>query len=208
MNSQDYKKIALPDAPGVYFFLGLKNASPKSLRPREILYIGKATSLKDRVKSYFSNDLIDTRGPRLVQMVEKAQNIKFIETQSVLEALILEASQIKKHQPYFNSKEKDDKSYNYVTITDEDFPQIFITRGQGTYGPFPNGSELREALKIIRRIFPYRDNKCTMKKPLGHSSATGEACFNSQIGLCPGVCAGLMSKRDYRKRIKYIKLFF
>jgi excinuclease ABC subunit C len=189
MNSQDYQNTNLPDTPGVYFFLGDK---------RKILYIGKATSLKDRVKSYFSKDLINTRGPRLVQMLEKTTNIKFLETQSVLEALILEANQIKKHQPYFNSKEKDDRSYNYVTITDEDFPQIFITRGHGTYGPFPNGSELREALKIIRRIFPYRDNKCSMKKP----------CFNSQIGLCPGVCAGLMNKRDYRRRIKYIKLFF
>jgi len=188
MNSQQFKKIKLPDTPGVYFFKA----------GNEILYIGKATSLKDRVTSYFSKDLINTRGPRLVQMVEKAVDIKFIETQSVLEALILEANQIKKYQPYFNSKEKDDKSYNYVTITNEDFPQISITRGQGTYGPFPNGSELREALKIIRRIFPYRDNKCSMKKP----------CFNSQIGLCPGVCAGLMNKKDYRKRIKHIKLFF
>ncbi len=189
MNSQGYKKLKLPDAPGVYFFFGPK---------KEILYIGKATSLRDRVKSYFSRDLMNTRGPRLVQMLERAQDIKFIQTQSVLEALILEANQIKKHQPYFNSREKDDKSYNYVTVTDEDFPQIFITRGNGTYGPFPNSSELREALKIIRRIFPYRDNKCTMKKP----------CFNSQIGLCPGVCAGLMNKREYKKRIKYIKLFF
>ena len=188
MNSQDYKKFKLPDTPGVYYFKAGNN----------ILYIGKATSLKDRVKSYFSKDLMITRGPRLVQMIEKAKNIKFIETQSVLEALILEANKIKKYQPYFNTKEKDDRSYNYVTITDEDFPQVLITRGQGTYGPFPNGNELREALKIIRRIFPYRDNKCSMKKP----------CFNSQIGLCPGICAGLMNKRDYRRRIKYIKLFF
>ena len=195
MNSQGFKKTALPDTPGVYFFLGPKN---------KILYIGKATSLKDRVKSYFSKDLMATRGPRLVQMLEKALDIKFIETESVLEALILEANQIKKHQPHFNTTEKDDRSYNYVTITDEDFPQILITRGHGTFGPFPYGGELREALKIIRRIFPYRDNKCSMKKP----------CFNSQIGLCPGVCLpaqagiGKMNKRDYRKRIKYIKLFF
>jgi excinuclease ABC subunit C len=204
MNSQDLQKLNLPDAPGVYFFIGPK---------KEILYIGKATSLKDRVRSYFSKDIAKTRGPLIVKMLEEARTVRYTETQSVLEALMLEASQIKKYQPVANVKEKDNKSFNMVIITDEDFPRILVVRSRNlahwklsqkeykvkaTYGPFPSSSELREALKIIRKIFPYRD-KCVIG---------GKPCFNAQIGLCPGVCAGWMSKRDYRKQVKRISLFF
>jgi len=189
MKSQDLKKCALPDTPGVYFFK----------RGKKILYIGKATSIKDRVKSYFSCDILLTRSPLIAKMLEEAKKIKCVETDSVLEALILEASEIKKHQPFYNSKEKDDKSYNYVSLTREDFPKLLITRGSGTYGPFPHSSELREALKIIRKILPFRDEKCKI---------TGRPCFNAQIGLCPGPCAGWVSKKDYRKIIQHLKLFF
>ena len=204
MNSQDYKKTNLPDAPGVYFFLGPK---------KEILYVGKATSLKDRVKSYFSNDLLKTRGPLLMKMVEEAKTIDFTTTDSVLEALLLEASQIKQWKPPYNSRDKDNKSFNTVVITDEDFPQILVVRARNLehwhkiskdlkirsyFGPFPHGGELREALKIIRKIFPYRDEKCTLKKK----------CFNAQIGLCPGVCAGQITSKEYKKVVRRIELFF
>ncbi|MEK9171988.1 MAG: excinuclease ABC subunit C, partial [Patescibacteria group bacterium] len=189
MNSQDLKKFKLPDTPGVYFFL----------RGKQILYIGKATSLKDRVKSYFARDILLSRSPLIAKMIEEAEKIEFIETDSVLEALILEASEIKKYQPVYNSKEKDDKSYNYITITEEDFSKVLVTRGVGTYGPFPHGGELKEALKIIRKIFPFRDSKCKFN---------GRPCFNAQIGLCPGPCAGWISKKDYRKIIYHLRLFF
>ena len=179
----------LPDAPGVYFFK----------KGKKILYIGKATSLKDRVKSYFARDILLTRGPLIKKMLEEANKIEFVQTDSVLEALILEAHEIKRYQPVFNSKEKDDKSYNFVTFTKEDFPKVIVTRGSGTYGPFPHGGELKEALKIIRKIFPYRDGKCKL---------AGKPCFNAQIGLCPGPCAGWISKKDYRKIIRHLKLFF
>lgn len=168
-------------------------------KDRKILYIGKATSLKDRVKSYFARDILMTRSPLIAKMLEEADRIEFIQTDSVLEALILEANEIKKHQPLYNSREKDDKSYNYVTITQEDFPKVVITRGFGTYGPFPYGSELKEALKIIRKIFPYRDDKCKI---------SGRLCFNAQIGLCPGPCAGEISREDYRRGIRNLRLFF
>src|SRR3990167_6223697 len=141
MKSQDLKKFALPDAPGVYFFR----------HGRQILYIGKATSLKDRVKSYFARDILLTRSPLIKKMLVEAIEVEFIQTDSVLEALILEADQIKKHQPYYNSKEKDDKSYNFVTITKEDFPKVIVIRGSGTYGPFPHSGELKEGLKIVRK---------------------------------------------------------
>ena len=179
----------LPDSPGVYFFQ----------KGKDILYVGKATSLKDRVKSYFVRDILFTRSPLIAKMLEEAERVEFIQTDSVLEALILEANEIKKNQPYYNSKEKDDKSYNFVTITKEEFPKVTITRGLGTYGPFPYGGELKEALKIIRKIFPYRDVKCKL---------SGKPCFNAQIGLCPGPCAGWISKLEYRKIIRNIKLFF
>lgn len=189
MKLTDLKKFNLPDAPGVYFFK----------RGSRILYIGKATSLKDRVKSYFARDILLTRSPLIAKMLEEAKKIEFIQTDSVLEALLLEANEIKKHQPVYNSKEKDDKSYNYVTVTKEDFPKVLITRGSGTYGPFPHGAELKEALKIIRKIFPFRDDKCKLG---------GKRCFNAQIGLCPGPCAGRISKKDYRRIIRHLTLFF
>lgn len=189
MKIADLKKFNLPDVPGAYFFK----------QGKEILYVGKATSLCDRVKSYFVKDILLSRGPRIVKMLEESDMVEFIQTDSVLEALILEAAQIKKYQPIYNAREKDDKSYNFVTITKEDFPKVVITRGSGTYGPFPHATELKKALKIIRKIFPFRDEKCKL---------TGRPCFNAQIGLCPGPCAGLISKADYRKQIRNIKLFF
>src|SRR3990167_7289418 len=105
------KISCLPDAPGVYFFLNSK---------REILYIGKATSLRDRVKSYFGRDLLSSRSLLIEKMAGESSDIKFQKTDSVLEALILEANLIKKHKPRYNTQEKDDKSWNYVVITDEE----------------------------------------------------------------------------------------
>lgn len=163
--------------------------------------MGKATSLCDRVKSYFSKDIFLSRGPRIVKMLEEADRVEYAQTDSVLEALILEVNEIKKHQPIYNAKEKDDKSYNFVTVTKEEFPKIVITRGSGDYGPFPHSGELKEALKIIRKIFPFRDEKCRI-------TPKQKPCFNAQLGLCPGPCAGWISKTEYRKQIRKIKLFF
>src|SRR3989338_5633861 len=157
--SQKMKRLIekLPDEPGVYFFRKGKN----------ILYIGKATSLRSRVKSYFSKDLFETRGPKIIKILSQINKIDYKITDSVLEALILEANLIKKYQPIGNSVQKDDKSFNYVVITKEAFPRVLIVRGnelpdwaegvKATFGPFPHGLELREGLKIIRKIFPFRD---------------------------------------------------
>ncbi|MBP7811290.1 MAG: GIY-YIG nuclease family protein [Candidatus Moranbacteria bacterium] len=192
----------LPECPGVYFFLDAAD---------EILYIGKATSLRDRVRSYFSGDISETRGPKIVLMLERAQSIAYCEMDSVLEALFLESRLIKVHQPVYNTDEKDDKSFNHVVITAEDFPRVLVVRGrdfaQGKFrdpirkifGPFPAGTALREVMKIIRRIFPFRD-MCT--------PGSGKACFSSQVGLCPGVCVGTLSAAEYRKIIRRIELFF
>lgn len=194
-------KHKLPDAPGVYIFK----------KGRSILYVGKATSLRDRVRSYFSKDLVAGRGSRIVKMVEEASSLSYEERSSVLEALILEANLIKKHQPPYNVDEKDNKSFNYVVITKEDYPHVLLVRGRELYqgwnksdikhlfGPFPEGGSLKEALRIIRRIFPYSDT-CT--------AGLGKPCFNRQIGLCPGVCSGEVSKTEYAHTIRNIKELF
>ncbi|MDQ5976320.1 MAG: hypothetical protein QG664_233 [Patescibacteria group bacterium] len=192
----------LPECPGVYFFLDAAD---------EFLYIGKATSLRDRVRSYFSGDISETRGPKIVLMLDRARSIAYCETDSVLEALLLESRLIKEYQPAYNTDEKDDKSFNHVVVTDEDFPRVLVVRGrdfaQGKFrdpvrrifGPFPAGTALREVMKIIRRIFPFRDT-CI--------PGSGQTCFSSQVGLCPGVCTGTLPAVEYRKTIRRIELFF
>ena len=190
MQSQGLKKYKIPDKPGVYFFL----------EKGKILYIGKATSLKSRVRSYFGKDLIATRGPIILDMVFKSKDIKWQETDSVLEALILEANLIKKHQPYYNTKEKDDKSFNYVGITKELLPKVVVVRGRvldkkmfsDVYGPYPNGNQLKEALKIIRKIFPFYDDKSKNYKE-----------FYRQIELAPNT----EKREEYIRNIRNIKLF-
>ena len=207
---EDYKLKNLPDLPGVYFFRGARG---------EVLYIGKATSLRDRVRSYFSSDLFNTRGLRLVDMVSAAKNVDYVQTDSVLEAIILEANLIRKHQPNYNTKEKDNKSLNYVVFTNEDFPKIFVVRGRVlasepsskykySFGPFPHGLQLKAALKILRRIFPYSDSKCIPASVQIAEGKTPRPCFNREIGLCPGVCTGEVSKEEYADTIRNLKLFF
>ncbi len=203
MDQKDLKQ-PIPNSPGVYFF-----RSGKSRRSRP-LYIGKATFLRDRVRSYFTADILSARGPRIVTMLREAKSVEVEETDSVLEALILESKYIKRYQPVYNVQERDDKSFNYVVLTHEEFPRVLVVRGrelgrdskmkvQTMFGPFPHGGELRSALKIIRRLFPYRD-RCTPR--------AGKPCFNRQIGLCPGVCTGEMGVEEYRKTIRNLKLFF
>lgn len=202
MTLKEVIKLDLPDVPGVYFWK----------EGRNILYIGRATSLRDRVKSYFASDLIATRGPRIVDMVTRSTSIEWQETDSVLEAVIAEANLIKKHQPHYNVKEKDDRSWNYVIITREDFPRVLIIRGRVldiekqkkmlkvayTFGPFPQSTVLREALRIVRKIFPYID-RSSAKKDNYH--------FYRQIGLTPDT-ASTEAKNEYKKTIRHIALFF
>jgi excinuclease ABC subunit C len=194
MNLVDLKKINLPDTPGVYRFMHGKN----------ILYIGKATSLRDRVRSYFSNDLLKTRGALILDMATRADNVEFTQTDSVLEALILEADLIKKFQPLANTKEKDNKSYSFVVITKEKIPRVLIERGrtltfdpkgyQEVFGPFPSQMQLREALKIIRKIFPFRSDE-------------SDSRLYRQLGLNPDT-ADKEAVAKYKSNLRHIKLFF
>ena len=206
MTKEDIAKKKLPSAPGVYFFLGSK---------KNILYIGKATSLKSRVRSYFTDDIVEKRSKIIAKMVEEAKNIEFTETDSVLEALILETNLIRTHKPTYNTRSKDDKSYNHLVITDEEFPRVLVVRGKDLteqftqkeikyhFGPFPSGGLFREALKIVRKLFRFYD----MKTPIGQEKskmAKGKIDFNRQIGLYPDQ----QSKAEYNKTIRHIRLFF
>jgi excinuclease ABC subunit C len=205
MKSTDLKKKDIPDNPGVYLFKGAG---------KEILYIGKATSLRDRVRSYFSSDLREARTIRIEKMVEEATGVDWQETDSVLEALILEANLIKKHQPFYNIREKDNKSWNYVVITKEDFPRVVLVRGRElsltwdpddikySFGPYPHTAELREALKIIRKIFPFRGERDAVKGQKRKSR------LYEEIGLAPKIASGEVSRKDYQNTINNLRLFF
>ena len=198
------KKI--PDSPGVYFFLGPK---------KEILYIGKATNLRTRVRSYFAKDIKEKRSELIEKMVTEARTVEWTETDSVLEALILETNLIRTHKPSFNTISKDDKSYNHLVITDEQWPRVLVVRGKDLteqftpqeikyhFGPFPSGSLFKEALKIVRKLFKFYDTK----KPVGVEKSKvvkGKIDFNRQIGLFPDGT----NQDEYQKTIRHIKLFF
>jgi excinuclease ABC subunit C len=193
---------ALPQVSGVYIFKDEK---------KEVLYIGKATNLKNRVQSYFRGDAVVGRSEWITLMISKVVDIDFIQTDSVLEALILESNLIKKNQPKYNTLEKDDKSFSYFVITKEEFPKVLILRKtdidfetgeaksqklKAIYGPYTSKYQMQVALKIIRRIFPFHAMRQKAEK----------GCLDFQLGLCPGPYADAISKIDYKKNIKGVEM--
>ena len=171
-----------------------------------MLYVGKATSLRSRVRSYFDGALAAKRGPIVDKAIRDATAVTVEETDSVLEALIREAACIKKYAPYGNRQLKDDKSFNYVVITKEAYPRILVLRGRELdakapralrahiFGPFTSGVALRDALQIVRKIFPFYDAKSTTE----HARR-----FYRELGLSPGE-----DQRAYRRTIRSIVLLF
>lgn len=184
-----------PLGPGVYRWLS---------QDGQILYIGRATSLRKRVLQYFRPDL----DPRIAEMVATAKTIKFEQTDTLLDAIILEANLIKKHWPKYNVRDRDGRSFSYVVIPKADFSYPIVARQKELkrfpikenqiFGPYQNQYLIKNALKIIRRIFPYGTCK----------AGSGKPCFDYQIGLCPGKCVGAISREDYGKNIKNILLLF
>lgn len=210
MERADIQQFELPDNPGVYLFTKGKG------KAKQILYVGKATSLRDRVRSYFDDDLIATRGPRIVDMVTKADGILHESTPTVLEALVREAALIREHTPPANAMGKDDKSFLYAVITDEEIPRVLAIRGteidfsakrigalklRAIHGPFPSGYQLRQALKLIRKIFPFYDTPRPVGEGNKHARAKVE--FNRQIGQYPKD----MERSDYLRSIQRVSLF-
>ncbi len=206
MQKSELQRINLPDVPGVYLFK----------QGRKVLYVGKATSLRDRVRSYFDDDLIATRGPRVLDMVTKANRVAHETTPTVLEALVREAALIRKYLPHANVDGKDDKTFLYAAVTQEEIPRVLAIRGKdidfkksvgggyklkAIYGPFPSGPQLREALRLIRRIFPFFDTPKPVTSAGKHHRARIE--FNKQIEQYPRS----YDAKEYQKTIRHVMLF-
>ena len=178
----------IPETPGVYQHL---DASGK------VIYVGKARNLQRRVSSYFSH--YDDKSAKIKMLVRNIYDIRVTVVATEVDALLLENSLIKRYQPRYNSMLKDDKSYPYLCITDEEYPRLLYTRKhniKGQYfGPYPNGRVLRELQAIIRQLFQYRTCNMMGNRP----------CMKHQIGLCGAPCAGKQSKEDYLASIDNIR---
>src|ERR671934_2886975 len=178
----------LPARPGVYLF---RDSSG------EVLYIGKAKSLRPRVRSYFQQSA-DARAA-IRQLPERVADVEVIVTQNEVEALHLEQNLVKRHRPPFNVRLRDDKSFPYIAVTVEDeFPRVMFTRerhrrGVWYFGPYANAKKVRETLDVLNRVFPYRP--CEGPKPGRHS---GIPCLDYHIERCLAPCVGYVSKEDYR----------
>ena len=185
----------LPDKPGVYL---MKNSLG------EIIYVGKAKVLKNRVRQYFQNS--KNHSEKVKAMVKNIAEFEYIVTDSEMEALILECNLIKKHSPKYNISLKDDKFYPFIKITtNEDFPRVFITRnfakdGNKYFGPYPNAGAVHETIKLIRKIFPLR----TCKKLIFENGKHTRPCLNYHIKKCNAPCEGHISKDDYKRMIDEI----
>lgn len=185
----------LPDKPGVYL---MKNSLG------EIIYVGKAKVLKNRVRQYFQNS--KNHSEKVKAMVKNIAEFEYIVTDSEMEALILECNLIKKHSPKYNISLKDDKFYPFIKITtNEDFPRVFITRnfakdGNKYFGPYPNAGAVHETIKLIRKIFPLR----TCKKLIFENGKHTRPCLNYHIKKCNAPCEGHISKDEYKRMIDEI----
>ena len=179
---------ALPAKPGVYLFRGERS---------EVLYVGKAKSLRPRVRSYFQASS-DTRST-IAQLPERVKDIEVIVTDTEVEALHLEQNLVKRHRPPFNVRLRDDKSFPYIAVTvEDDYPRVMFTRerhrrGVVYFGPYANAKKVRETLDVLNRVFPYRP--CEGPKPGRHS---GIPCLDYHIERCLAPCVGYISKEDYR----------
>ncbi|OGL67693.1 hypothetical protein A3B21_00715 [Candidatus Uhrbacteria bacterium RIFCSPLOWO2_01_FULL_47_24] len=216
----------LPTKSGVYLFRDKKG---------KVIYIGKATNLKSRVTSYWkgtdkSHSAIRANrrmGRTIEEMIDEVWQVDYQVTDSVIEALILEANLIKKYQPRYNVREKDDKSFLYVLITKEHWPKVMLTRGNELklqknqrgqfdaaahnrpqiflriFGPYTSASAIRAALDLMRKWFPW--STC---KPLHTTSYIlhPRPCFDYHIGRCPGVCIGAVTRKEYMKNIRNVIL--
>jgi excinuclease ABC subunit C len=185
---------ALPARPGVYLFRDSRG---------DVLYIGKAKSLRPRVRSYFQRNP-DTRAT-IQQLPERVSDIEVIVTQNEVEALHLEQNLVKRHRPPFNVRLRDDKSFPYIAVTVEDeYPRVMFTRerhrrGVVYFGPYANAKKVRETLDVLNRVFPYRP--CEGPKPGRHS---GIPCLDYHIDRCLAPCVGYVSKEDYRSIIDQV----
>lgn len=188
------KLARLPDHPGVYIMHDAGGA---------IIYVGKAASLRNRVRSYFRGQ----HQPRTAAMVSHIADFEYILTDNEVEALILECNLIKQHRPRYNVSLKDDKSYPYIKITtQEDFPRIQVTRsvtrdGSRYFGPYTSVGSLKETLNLLRGLFPIRTCRDTPLQP------RSRPCLNAHIGRCLAPCSGQVDREAYREAVDNVIMF-
>ncbi|NLK21277.1 MAG: excinuclease ABC subunit UvrC [Epulopiscium sp.] len=188
----------LPQKPGVYLMKDQYD---------NIIYVGKAVNLKNRVRQYFQNSR--NHSPKVQRMVFHIKEFEYIVTDSEVEALILECNLIKKHRPKYNIRLKDDKHYPYIKITlDEAYPKVFMTRKllkdkAKYFGPYTDSTALRETLDIIKKLWPIRTCNRVLPRDIGKE----RPCLQYHIGQCMAPCAGLISEKDYKKMITEIISF-
>ena len=190
----------VPTEPGVYFFKDKKN---------DIIYIGKAINLRNRVCSYFQKNKYQT--PKNTSMIKRIIDVEWLVVRNEVEALLTEANLIKQHQPYYNVNLKDDKSFPFIRITNEPFPRVFITReiirdGSKYFGPYTDVVYLRRTLKAIRRIFPVRSCDFYIDQAVIDQKKIS-LCLDYHIKKCEGPCEGLVSKGHYKEMIDNIVSF-
>jgi excinuclease ABC subunit C len=199
MNTIEDKLKNLPAKPGCYLFKD-KN--------KKILYVGKAGVLRNRVRSYFQSGPIH---PKIDALVKRIADIEYIVTDSEVEALILENNLIKKHKPRYNVNLRDDKTYPYIRITNEDFPQVFVTRkvirdGSHYFGPYTDVKNVRYTLKTLQQIFTIRSCKYNLTPEVIEKKKV-QLCLDYYIHKCKGPCQALQSKEDYQIEIDRVNRF-
>ncbi len=188
----------LPAKPGVYLMHDAKD---------EIIYVGKAISLKNRVRQYFQSSR--NKSPKITKMVSHIARFEYIITDSELEALVLECNLIKEHMPKYNTMLKDDKTYPYIRVTvEEDFPRVFMTRIKKRdksryYGPYTSAGAVKDTLELVQKLFQIRTCQRNLPRDIGKE----RACLNYHIHQCAAPCQGYISKEDYGKSIDMVLEF-
>ncbi|KUK40590.1 MAG: UvrABC system protein C, partial [Clostridia bacterium 62_21] len=183
----------MPDRPGVYLF--------RDERGR-VLYVGKAKSLNKRVRTYFQRG----QPAKVMAMLQRAQDLDFIVTDSEIEALILECNLIKEHRPRYNVVLKDDKNYPYIKVTvNEEFPRVLITRrqlqdGARYFGPYTRAGAVHDTLRLLKKLFPFRS--CTQQR-----FTNRRPCLNFHIKRCLAPCTGQVDREEYAAVIREVCLF-
>ncbi len=191
----------LPDRPGVYLMKDTRG---------DVLYVGKAQSLRNRVRSYWQKQAAGGEIHRIRSVIDRVADVEVTETDSVSEALLLEANLIKRFKPRFNVRLKDDKSYPYIKVTlGDDFPRVERTRklvndGSRYFGPYASASSVDESMNLVRRLFPFRT--CTIDIKDGER-ALQRPCLLYHIKRCQGPCIEAISRDDYRADIEQVELF-
>ncbi|MDP8903993.1 MAG: excinuclease ABC subunit UvrC [Chloroflexota bacterium] len=191
----------LPTAPGVYLMKDARGA---------VLYVGRAQNLRARVRQYWQKGRAAAQPLRIEQSIDRVADVEYTVTDTVSEALLLEANLVKRHQPRFNVRLKDDKSYPFIKVTlADDFPRIERTRklpndGSRYFGPYASASSVDEAMNLIRRLFPFRT--CTIDIREG-KRALARPCLLYHIKRCQGPCIEAIAKEDYLADIEQVMLF-